>query len=98
VNHILLLSVAMLAFALCPSCARSSIWNAGDLAEWVKNQAVQQGCERESIKLEEWYRNEDGRNVWHGTCRDPKTGKTRSFAIPVDSVWKQSGKMADKPN
>jgi hypothetical protein len=91
-------AITFIVIALCSSCARSSIWNASDLTEWVKDQAAQQGCERDSIKLEEWYRSEGGKNVWHGTCRDRKTGQIRSFAIPVDSVWKQSGNTTDKSN
>lgn len=32
----------------------ASIWNAGDLAVWVKDRAVEQGCQREAIALEDW--------------------------------------------
>lgn len=84
------LVLACLAVLACASCTKSSIWNASDLAEWVKDQAASQGCNRESIQLEEWYRSEDGRNIWHGTCRDAETGETKHFAIPVDRVWKPS--------
>ncbi|MCP5548880.1 MAG: hypothetical protein H7A50_16075 [Akkermansiaceae bacterium] len=81
---------AALITTLLVSCGSPSIWNAGDLARWVKDQAAAQGCDRSTIQLEDWYRSEDGHNVWHGTCADPETGARRGFAIPVDSVWKPS--------
>ena len=33
----------------------ANIWNVGDLAIWVKDRAVAQGCQRKTIELEEWY-------------------------------------------
>ncbi len=69
---------------------QSSIWNASDLIEWVKDQAVKQGCDRQSIELEDWYREEAGVNNWHGSCSDVNTGASKTFAINVDSVWKPS--------
>jgi hypothetical protein len=67
----------------------SSIWNASDLAAWVRDRAVQQGCQRETITLEEWYTETAEGNVWRGTCCDGQ-GNAKSFGINVDSVWKPS--------
>jgi hypothetical protein len=72
---------------LLASCA--NVWNAGDLADWVRNRAADHGCQRESIALEDWYTETADGNVWHGTCRDAD-GNARSFGINVDSVWKPS--------
>ena len=69
-------------------CAQ--IWNAGDLIEWVEDQAVKQGCSRDSIELEDWYRTEASGNVWQGTCQHRDDGRDLSFAIDVDPVWKPS--------
>jgi len=69
--------------------ACSSIWNASDLAEWVKHRAVEQGCQRETIQLAEWYTETAEGNVWRGTCRDAH-GSSKSFGIDVDPVWKPS--------
>ena len=84
-----------LAFAASPivlltGCMNSMIWNSGDLEKWVKEQAVTQGVERESIKLEDWYVEENGQNVWKGTGTDASTGLRRQFSITVDKVWKPS--------
>lgn len=81
--------LAILATVLILSGCASSIWNAGDLAQWVRDQAVKQGCARETIVLEEWYTETEEGNVWHGTCSDSK-GQERTFGINVDSVWKPS--------
>ena len=67
----------------------SQIWNAGDLAEWVRDRAEDQGCVRETIVLEEWYISTADGNVWRGTCRDAKDNP-KSFGINVDSVWTPS--------
>ena len=75
--------------ALIMSGCASSIWNAGDLVRWVKDQAVEDGCKRDTIALEEWYTQTDKGNVWRGTCKGAD-GKKRTFAINVDSVWKPS--------
>lgn len=69
--------------------ACSSIWNAGDLADWVREGAVKQGCQRQTIQLDEWYTETAEGNVWRGTCRDAQ-GNPRSFGIDVDPVWKPS--------
>lgn len=69
--------------------ACSGIWSAGDLAIWVRDRAVEQGCQRETIALEEWYTTEAGGNVWHGTCRDSR-GNAQTFGINVDPVWTPS--------
>ena len=65
------------------------IWNASDLAVWVQDRAVDQGCQRESIELEDWYTETAEGNVWRGTCRDSE-GTSMRFGINVDSVWKPS--------
>jgi hypothetical protein len=70
-------------------CACSSIWNASDLAEWVRDRAVEQGCQRETIHLDEWYTETAEGNVWRGSCRDAQ-GNTKTFGIDVDPVWKPS--------
>ena len=81
--------VALVSLLLA-GCA-GDIWNAGDLAEWVREQAVKEhGCVASSIELEEWYESEDTGNVWHGTCRVATTGENARFGINVDSVWKPS--------
>lgn len=67
----------------------SNIWNAGDLAVWVKDRAVEQGCQRETIELEEWYTKTADGNVWRGTCRETQ-GNTKSFGINVETVWRPS--------
>lgn len=76
-----------LALAL-PGCM-PKIWNAGDLADWVREQAVKQGCRKESIELEEWYQETDEGNVWHGTCRNT-ADKPMDFGVDVDPVWTPS--------
>ena len=81
--------LATLAGALALSGCASSIWNAGDLAQWVRDQAAQEGCQRETIVLEEWYKETDEGNVWRGTCKGAD-GAEQSFGINVDSVWKPS--------
>ncbi len=67
----------------------TNIWNAGDLAVWVKDRATEQGCVRETITLEEWYVSTDEGNVWRGSCRDAQN-KPKSFGINIDSVWTPS--------
>jgi hypothetical protein len=71
------------------ACANQGIWNAGDLADWVRDRAVDQGCQRDSIELESSYTETAAGNVWCGTCRDAR-GKTKSFGVNVDPVWKPS--------
>ena len=66
------------------------IWNAGDLAQRVRDRAEEEGCRRESIVLEEWYRNESSGTVWHGTCEHAGSGDEMTFGINVDSVWTPS--------
>jgi hypothetical protein len=73
----------------------ASIWNAGDLAIWVKDRAVAQGCQRGTIELEEWYTETVEGNVWNGTCRETP-GNTKSFGINVDSVWKPSAAQPER--
>ena len=71
------------------ACTSSNIWNAGDLAVWVKDRAVERGCERQSIQLDEWYTETPEGNVWRGTCADGQ-GSAKSFGINVDPVWTPS--------
>ena len=68
----------------------ASIWNASDLAVWVKDRAVAQGCQRETIELDDWYELTAEGNVWRGTCRDIG-GNPKTFGINVDAVWTPSG-------
>jgi hypothetical protein len=51
----------------------------------VRDRAVEQGCQGETINLDEWYTAEAEGNVWHGTCRDAQ-GSTKSFGVNVDPV------------
>ena len=81
--------ITMLACILTLSGCASSIWNAGDLARWVKDQAVKEGCQRDTIVLDEWYTQTGEGNVWRGTCKGAD-GQQRDFGINVDSVWKPS--------
>ena len=67
------------------------LWNAGDLAVWLNDRAAEQGCQRETIELEEYYTETTEGNVWRGTCREAQ-GKINSFEINVDRVWKPSAK------
>lgn len=84
-------SIAAIAVAaLVAAGCSNDIWNAGDLAEWVRDRAVEQGCERNSIELEDWYRDESGKNIWHGSCLDRKNRQRMDFAIDVDPVWTPS--------
>ena len=80
-----LLLIFMLLLAGC-----SQIWNAGDLIEWVEQQAVRQGCDPETIELDEWYLETDQGNVWQGTCVNKESGATMTLGINVDSVWTPS--------
>lgn len=66
------------------------IWNASDLIKWVKRQAENAGCTPGSIKLEDWYVEQGGENVWPGTCTNKVSGEPMSFAIGIDAVWQPS--------
>lgn len=80
-------SLGTILVLLLSAC--SSIWNAGDLADWVREGAVKQGCQRQTIQLDEWYTETAEGNFWRGTCRDAH-GNPKSFGIDVDPVWKPS--------
>ena len=67
----------------------TEIWNASDLAAWVRNHAVVQGCRRETIELETWYTETAKGSVWRGTCLDEQ-GAGKAFGINVDGVWQPS--------
>ena len=60
------------------------------IAGWVKDEAVKQGCERDTIQLDEWYTAESTGNVWHGTCVGRDSGERMTFAVNVDAVWTPS--------
>lgn len=77
---------------MLPSCtARDRIWNASDLDKWVRDQAAGQDFQRNSIQLEEWYRDEgNGCLIWHGKgLKDNRAPE--AFAIRVDGVGTPSG-------
>ncbi len=80
--------LGLLTGCLLAGC--SGIWNAGDLVEWVRNQAIEAGCEPESIALDDWYTTRDGANVWLGECISQETGETVQLEIGVDRVWTPS--------
>ena len=90
-RRICLAIVCWIPAVLATACM-NDIWNASDLAEWVRDQAVEQGCERESIELEDWYTSENGRNNWHGQCLKQGGTEQMNFSINVDSVWTPSSK------
>lgn len=83
----MLRSILFILILLVSGC--SDIWNAGDLAVWVQDRAVEQGCRRETIQLEEWYTETTEGNIWRGTCQNAQ-GNTKSFGINVDPVWTPS--------
>ena len=85
----MLLSFILMIIGALTLAGCSNIWNAGDLAVWVKDRATEQGCVRETINLEEWYVSTDEGNVWRGNCRNAQ-GAPKSFGINVDSVWTPS--------
>jgi len=84
----LALVVAVIAVAL-PACS-NDIWNVSDLADWVRDRAVEDGCERDSIELEDWCREKSGKYYWHGSRNRRDGGERMPFAINVDPVWKPS--------
>ena len=81
-------TLPVVAFGLLLSGC-TNIWNASDLALWVRDQAVDQGCQRDTVELEEWYTETVEGNVWRGICQD-LAGNARSFGINIDSVWTPS--------
>jgi hypothetical protein len=80
--------LGLLAGCFLAGC--SGIWNAGDLAEWVRSQAIEAGCAPESIALDDWYTPRDGVNVWLGECVSQETGETIRLEIGVDRIWTPS--------
>ena len=88
-RRIRLVILCWIPIILTTACTKD-IWNASDLAQWVSDQAVEQGCERESIELEDWYTSENGRNNWHGRCLKQGSDEQMDFSINVDSVWTPS--------
>ena len=84
----ILLSLVLMA-GIVSGCA-DDIQNAGDLGQWVKKQAVRQGCIADTVDLEEWFVAEAGKNNWHGTCVSRVSNESIEFSINVDSVWTAS--------
>lgn len=82
--------LSMALVALLASGCSNDFWNAGDLAAWFRDRAVELGCGRESIELDEWYTSEAGKNNWHGRCADRESGEHMPFAVNVDPVWQPS--------
>ena len=83
------LAFYILTLIALPACM-PAIWNAGDLANWVRDQAVDRGCERDTVVLEEWYVETSQGNVWRGTCIGGDQ-QPMEFGVNVDSVWTPSG-------
>ncbi len=81
---------SILVLLLLTACGSSSIWNAGDLAKWVRKEAVGKGCEVDSIDLDTWYVAEGGKNIWKGRCKNAKSGEVMELSINVDKVWTPS--------
>ena len=90
VKHASRLVVTCLLFAFLSTACMNEIWNAGDLADRVRDRAVEEGCERESIELDDWYTSENGRNNWRGRCLKQGGAEQMDFSINVDSVWTPS--------
>ncbi len=83
---ILIITTAM----FISGCSGANIWNSGDLEKWVRSEAVKSGCEEQSVKLADWYVNEDGKNNWKGSCNNAESGAATIISINVDKVWKPS--------
>jgi len=49
------------------------VCNAADLAGWVRDRAVEQGCPRETIELEDWYTHAAEGNIWSGIVEIKRT-------------------------
>ena len=81
----------ILSFLMLSCSTRDKIWNASDLEIWVREQAVEEGYQKESIQLDDWYKKEDSRLVWHGEGIETASGKKSSFGIRVDEIWTPSG-------
>ena len=80
--------VVMLVMSACSP--RDKIWNAGDLIEWVRSEAVKQGYQPDSIELEEWYREEGDQLIWYGRGIREGSNQESEFSIRVDEVWTPS--------
>jgi hypothetical protein len=89
-NQASVLISAMAVVVLLAAGCSNDIWNAGDLAEWVRDRAVEKGCERSSSELEDCYLDEGGKNIWHGSSLDRDNRERMDFEIDVDPVWKPS--------
>jgi len=82
--------VAPVTLTILLSACGADIWNAGDLQKWVHKQAVKSGCDSESVVLDEWYTEREGKKVWLGTCTNGETGESMKLEIGVDEVWTPS--------
>lgn len=83
-KHIIIF-VGLLTLNAC-----TSIWNSGDLRKWVLNEALKSGCQSDSIVLDEWYTEENGKNIWHGHCLNADSKQKMDLSVGVDNVWKPS--------
>lgn len=75
----------------------TQIWNASDLADWVRVQAESEGCDPQTIELADWYEARGGENVWPGACVNAQSGETMNFAIGIDAVWTPSAPPDEAP-
>lgn len=82
------LPALVLAVLLLAGCWQ--IWNASDLVDWVREQAVAAGCDPATIELADWYVQQNGANVWPGSCVNAQTDARMELAIGIDRAWKPS--------
>ncbi len=83
-------AIQVIALTLLLASCGNNISNAGDLAKWVRNEAVKKGCDRASLQLADWYVAKNGENVWPVECAHRQTGEAMKFDVGVDKVWKPS--------
>jgi hypothetical protein len=88
----MLVTLATVVAVVMSGCA--SIWNAIDLAIWVKDRTVEQGCQCGTIELEEGHTETAEGNVWRGTCRGTP-GNSKSPGITVGPVWTQAAEQPE---
>lgn len=80
----------IVALALLIAGCGHSIWNASDQANWVRKEAVKNGCDPATVQLADWCVARGGENVWPVDCVHRQTGKPMKLDIGVDKVWKPS--------
>ena len=83
-------AIQVLALALLIAGCGPSIWNASDLAVWVRNEAVKKGCDPATVRIADWYVNRGGENVWPVECVHRESREPMKLDIGVDKVWKPS--------